>query len=159
MIIYEDECVGCPKEMGCMGSACPYMNVPHYCCDGCGYEDDEFYTFFDGWGIDTEDIYCYDCVIDNITTEMIEAFFEEDNYYENESIKYFYCSGAYNKDCDESKTLTKEQVKAITDEEYKAIRADYIKNGDPLKGWKYIKEEQHLATEFFEFICEKHRVD
>ena len=35
---YEDECVGCPKELGCMGNACPNRNVPHYDCDECGEE-------------------------------------------------------------------------------------------------------------------------
>lgn len=40
MVVYEDECVGCPTHMGCLGSACPYMNVPHYFCDECGEEWD-----------------------------------------------------------------------------------------------------------------------
>lgn len=38
MIEYRDECVGCPKEMGCVGSYCPYLNVPHKYCDRCGEE-------------------------------------------------------------------------------------------------------------------------
>lgn len=38
MITYENECVGCPPEIGCMGSACPYRYVPHYYCDNCGRE-------------------------------------------------------------------------------------------------------------------------
>ena len=41
MIRYEDECVGCPPEMGCLGSICPNRNVPHYFCDYCGEEVDE----------------------------------------------------------------------------------------------------------------------
>ena len=28
MIKYEDECVGCPPERGCLGSVCPNRNVP-----------------------------------------------------------------------------------------------------------------------------------
>ena len=52
MVKYEDECVGCPKELGCMGSACPNRNVPHFYCDKCGEEVDEFY----------EDALCIDCV-------------------------------------------------------------------------------------------------
>ena len=44
MIKYEDECVGCPKEMGCLGNACPNRNVPHLYCDECEYEYDELYT-------------------------------------------------------------------------------------------------------------------
>ena len=38
MIKYEDECVNCPPEMGCLGSGCRYKNVPHYYCDNCGTE-------------------------------------------------------------------------------------------------------------------------
>ena len=34
----ENECVGCPPEMGCLGRSCPYMNVVRYYCDECGYE-------------------------------------------------------------------------------------------------------------------------
>jgi hypothetical protein len=52
MVQYEDECVGCPKEHGCMGSACPNRNVPHLYCDACGEEVDEFY----------EDELCINCV-------------------------------------------------------------------------------------------------
>lgn len=38
MIEFENECVGCPPEMGCLGSTCKYINVPHYYCDECGDE-------------------------------------------------------------------------------------------------------------------------
>ena len=38
MVIVKDECVGCPPEIGCYGSSCPYKNVPHYFCDECGEE-------------------------------------------------------------------------------------------------------------------------
>lgn len=38
MIIIEDECVGCPPEIGCYGSSCPNKNVSHYFCDECGEE-------------------------------------------------------------------------------------------------------------------------
>lgn len=34
----EDECVGCPTELGCIGSACPYKNVVRFYCDRCGEE-------------------------------------------------------------------------------------------------------------------------
>ena len=49
---YENECVGCPPEMGCMGNACPYRNVARDYCDTCG--DDASYR------IDGED-YCESC--------------------------------------------------------------------------------------------------
>lgn len=42
---YENDCVGCPPEMGCLGSSCPYKDVLHYYCDNCGeeiYEDEPF---------------------------------------------------------------------------------------------------------------------
>ena len=52
MVKYENECVGCPPELGCLGSACPNRNVPHLYCDKCGEEVDEFY----------EDELCIDCV-------------------------------------------------------------------------------------------------
>ena len=51
---FENECVGCPPEMGCLGSACPNINVPHYYCDCCDDETDLYY--FDG-----EEL-CIDCI-------------------------------------------------------------------------------------------------
>lgn len=63
---YENECVGCPTEMGCLGSSCPYRNVPRDYCDYCGEEGATY-------RIDGED-YCEDCakeylqdVFDNLT--------------------------------------------------------------------------------------------
>lgn len=44
MIKFEDECVGCPPELGCDGDQCPYKNVPRYYCDECG-EKDQLYWF------------------------------------------------------------------------------------------------------------------
>ena len=64
MIKYEDECVGCPPERGCLGSACPNRNVPRYYCDRCGEEVD---AYFD---IDGEMI-CDDCAHD-ILIEMYD---------------------------------------------------------------------------------------
>lgn len=57
MLVYKDECVGCPSEMGCLGKACPYQNVSHFCCDGCGGEEDKFYEH-------EGEYYCKDCFID-----------------------------------------------------------------------------------------------
>jgi len=34
----ENECVGCPPEMGCLGSSCPNRNVIRIYCDKCGDE-------------------------------------------------------------------------------------------------------------------------
>lgn len=50
---YIDECVDCPREIGCMGDACPYKNVPVVYCDQCGYEKAEYH-------IDGED-FCEEC--------------------------------------------------------------------------------------------------
>lgn len=57
MIIYENECVGCPTEMGCMGKACPYNNVPHVHCDNCDCEADIFYAY-------EGEYFCRDCYVD-----------------------------------------------------------------------------------------------
>lgn len=51
---YENSCVGCPPEMGCLGNSCPYKNVPIDYCDSCGKEGAAY-------RIDGED-YCEDCV-------------------------------------------------------------------------------------------------
>ena len=45
MIRYENECVGCPPEIGCFGASCPKRNVPHFYCDKCGNEDILFYWY------------------------------------------------------------------------------------------------------------------
>lgn len=50
----ENDCVGCPPEMGCLGSSCPYRNNPHYYCDQCG-EEKPLYHF------DDEEL-CIDCI-------------------------------------------------------------------------------------------------
>ena len=44
MIGYEDECVGCPPEMGCLGSICPNLKVTHYYCDRCD-DETQLYEF------------------------------------------------------------------------------------------------------------------
>lgn len=36
MIKYENDCVGCPPEMGCLGNSCPNKNVARFYCDECG---------------------------------------------------------------------------------------------------------------------------
>lgn len=48
MVRFEDECVGCPPNMGCLGSACPNRNVPHYYCDVCEDELDPDDMYSDG---------------------------------------------------------------------------------------------------------------
>lgn len=65
MIKYENECVGCPTEMGCLGSSCPHRNVLHIYCDNCGnelntdIEDDEY----DVYMYNNKHL-CLDCLLD-----------------------------------------------------------------------------------------------
>lgn len=56
MIRFEDQCVGCPTEMGCLGSVCPYMNVPVLICDECHEYVDDLY-WYDGEQI------CEECLL------------------------------------------------------------------------------------------------
>ena len=58
MIKYEDECVGCPPEMGCMGNSCPNRNVKHLYCDECGKDVEEIYI------VDGDEL-CKDCLLDS----------------------------------------------------------------------------------------------
>lgn len=64
----ENECVGCPPEMGCLGSDCRYKNVHRYYCDKCGneYESSELYV------VDEEEL-CSDCILSEYqTVEEVE---------------------------------------------------------------------------------------
>ena len=63
MVTYEDECVGCPTEMGCIGSVCPNRNVPHFYCDKCGDDVEKLYKY-DGQEI------CEECLLKEF--EVIE---------------------------------------------------------------------------------------
>lgn len=58
MVKYEDECVGCPPERGCLGSGCPKRNVKHLYCDKCKDEVEELYNY------DGEEL-CEDCLEDS----------------------------------------------------------------------------------------------
>ena len=70
---YENQCVGCPEGMGCLGKSCPYVDVPVDYCDQCNDENAEYQ-------IDGED-YCEECAknylqesFDELTiTEKAEA--------------------------------------------------------------------------------------
>ena len=58
MIKYENECVDCPPEMGCLGNSCPNRKVPHLLCDRCGEDVEELYK------VDGEEL-CEECLKDN----------------------------------------------------------------------------------------------
>lgn len=75
MVRYEDDCVGCPKEMGCLGNQCSYKNVPYYSCDRCG-EDADVYIY------NGEEI-CEDCLLDEIDKVSCSCCgYETDELYE-----------------------------------------------------------------------------
>lgn len=60
MIRTEDNCVGCPTEMGCLGSGCPKRHEIVLVCDKCGAEGvDELYEY------DDEQL-CQDCLLDTV---------------------------------------------------------------------------------------------
>lgn len=61
--VIEDECVGCPPNMGCLGSSCPNKNVKRYYCDKCGgdFDPEELLV------VDGEDI-CVDCILKEYRT-------------------------------------------------------------------------------------------
>lgn len=61
MIKYENECVGCPPEMGCMGNACPNRNVPHYYCDECGEEIVDNHRYEEYYTTNGAEHLCKDC--------------------------------------------------------------------------------------------------
>jgi hypothetical protein len=63
MIKYENECVGCPTEMGCLGSICPNRNVVRYYCDHCGSEE-KLYHYDDSE-------LCEECLLKNF--EVVEG--------------------------------------------------------------------------------------
>lgn len=74
MIKYKNECVHCPKEMGCMGDCCPNRNVPHYYCDECGEEIVEALPYRDYYTTDGSDHLCKDC----FNKAMIDAGMEDE---------------------------------------------------------------------------------
>ena len=65
MVCYENECVGCPPERGCLGDACPNRNVPRYYCDKCGDEcwPEELYSYDD-------EMWCRDCLTEELLKDI-----------------------------------------------------------------------------------------
>ena len=59
----ENECVGCPSEMGCIGSSCKYLNVTRYYCDYCKDETTLYHY--------NDDEVCLDCILANL--EVVEG--------------------------------------------------------------------------------------
>ena len=65
MVRFEDECVGCPPEMGCLGSCCPNRNVRRLYCDKCEQEITKMYVI-DG------DEFCKDCAEDVLFERYVD---------------------------------------------------------------------------------------
>jgi len=59
MVRYENQCVGCPKELGCTKPNCRYWNVPIWVCDSCGEEDTDL------WEYEGKDL-CKDCLLEAV---------------------------------------------------------------------------------------------
>lgn len=74
-ITFEDECVGCPKGMGCLGSSCPYKNVPHWTCDECDAEVDEGEL----WDVNGKQI-CEECLKEMFPKVEYKAEEPDDEY-------------------------------------------------------------------------------
>lgn len=66
MIKYENQCVGCPPERGCMGESCRNRNVPVMICDDCGDEVQDLWYGNDG------NQYCKYCITGYIEKVVIE---------------------------------------------------------------------------------------
>ena len=56
-VVYEDECVSCHRELGCLGNSCPNKNVPHLICDKCHEDVDDLYETENGQ-------LCAECVLE-----------------------------------------------------------------------------------------------
>lgn len=65
MIKYENECVGCHSELGCLGRSCPYINVPHLFCDRCENEVEELKEY-------SGEQVCIDCLLKEFTSVVVE---------------------------------------------------------------------------------------
>lgn len=82
-ITVEDECVGCPPEMGCLGSACPYRNVPHWICDECEAEVDEGEL----WNVNGKEI-CEDCLKEMYPRVKYEDHDDSEDVYDRADYEY-----------------------------------------------------------------------
>ena len=63
-VTFENECVGCPPEIGCLGDSCPNRKVAHYFCDKCDAE----VSLEDLYEVDDEDL-CEDCLKEKFRKE------------------------------------------------------------------------------------------
>ena len=66
MVTVQNECVGCPPNMGCLGEGCPYRHVVRTHCDKCGFEE----TLYEWDG----DQLCLDCILEECGNEDIDEY-------------------------------------------------------------------------------------
>lgn len=101
MIKVENECVGCPPEMGCIGSACRYSRVLYAYCDECGEEITEDYAFR---AIGSDECLCEECA------EKQGAFDDEGNLNEEEFESFDWASD-YDSNYDDGSDWAYEQYR------------------------------------------------
>ncbi len=70
MVVYENECVECPPEMGCLGRCCQYRNVARAYCDKCKDMSEIFYEHNGRY-------LCRDCFIKSVLRESKTVSAEE----------------------------------------------------------------------------------
>ena len=68
----ENECVGCPAGMPCLGDSCPKRHVEHIYCDRCGDEAD--------YRLEDEDL-CESCLKTALHEEFDSLSFVEQAEY------------------------------------------------------------------------------
>lgn len=65
MVAYINNCVSCPPEMGCLGSACPNRHVPVFICDKCKQEVDTLRNY-------NGDQWCEECILNEFDEVEID---------------------------------------------------------------------------------------
>ena len=71
MVKHENECVGCPPEMGCLGRSCPNRNVVHLYCDKCGEDVEVLYN------VDGEEL-CEECTLGSFSKITLDDDFDDE---------------------------------------------------------------------------------
>lgn len=54
-----DECVGCPPNMGCLGSGCPNRNIKIMTCDFCDNTEEDETIYHD---VENDEDICESCL-------------------------------------------------------------------------------------------------
>ena len=91
VIKFENECVGCQKEMGCLGSGCPYTHVPYLFCDKCGSDAEVLYNTEEGQlcrDCVTGDIEDYEVINEDNVYDFTSPEEQDDDYYDYADLAY-----------------------------------------------------------------------